>query len=336
MINKSYEMKRSFIKAFTALACTLAIACTAGAANPNRQIDRLARNIWKGSIDNMTRDRLYAMYRMQDYMDSLSSDTFNAYLKADEQTRREMEKGTVLRYYQIALDKLVREIPRTRVEKGTVAIWHLYNMGYVVKTPSQCFAVDIKHPEASRLVPFLDFLLITHKHGDHFTDAMNKAMTDAGKPVFANWESDSYPLTNLKDTRELQVGGIKVRTALTDHNAKLQNFVITYLVDCGEDTDHTVFYLTGDTNNTEQVDPGCPVDIFIPHILVGLDVPKAAEQVDPCWMFSSHLHELGHKLTLWRWSYFDGLDISHETHRRNVFVPCWGDKVVYRRSAVVR
>ena len=320
-------------KILASLFCALVLVSATGATNPNKHIDKLIKDIWKGSVDHMTRDRLFAMYQMQDYMDSLSNTTFNKYLKADEATRREMEKGTVLRYYQMALEKVLRELPKTKVEKGTVAIWHLYNMGYIVKTPTQCFAVDIKHPEGSRLVPYIDFLLITHKHGDHFTDALNKAMTDAGKKVYANWETEKYPLTNLKDTRELQIGEIKIRTELTDHNVQMPNFVITYLVDCGADTDNVVFYFTGDTNNTDQVVPGGPVDIFIPHILVGLDVEKAAAQVDPYWMFSSHLHELGHKLTLWRWSYFDGFDISHETHRKNVFVPCWGDKIVYRRPA---
>lgn len=318
-------------KILTAIICALTIVSSIGATNPNKHIDRLIKDIWKGSVNNMTKDRLFAMYQMQDYMDSLSHDTFNDYLKADEETRREMENGTVLRYYQAALEKVLRELPVTKVEKGTVAIWHLYNMGYIVKTPTQCFAIDIKHPEASRLVPYIDFLMITHHHGDHFTDAFNKAMTDAGKPVYANWESGLYPLTDLSDVRELKIGDITIKTALTDHNAQLKNFVITYLVDCGADTDNVVFYFTGDTNNTDQVVPGCPVDIFVPHILVGLDVEKAAAQVDPCWMFSSHIHELGHKLTLWRWSYFDGFDISHETHRKNVFVPCWGDKVIYRR-----
>ena len=315
------------------MVCIAAIVLPSGATNPNKHIDRLMRDIWKGSISHMTKDRLFAMYQMQDYMDSLSDKTFDKYLKAGEATRREMENGTVLRYYQKALEKVLRELPVTKVEKGTVAIWHLYNMGYIVKTPTQCFAIDIKHPEAYRLVPYIDFLMITHHHGDHYTDAFNKAMTDAGKPVYANWDSDEYPVTNLSGTRELQIGDISIKTAITDHNAQLRNFVITYLVDCGKDTDNVVFYFTGDTYNIEQVVPGCPVDIFIPHILVGLDVAKAAAQINPCWMLSSHLHELGHSLTLWRWTYFDGFDISHETHRKNVFVPCWGDKIIYRRPA---
>lgn len=315
----------------TAAICVLAIVSSAGASNPNRRIDALIRDIWNGSVVDMDKDRLFAMYRMQDYMDSLSNSTFGDYLVADEKTRREMERGTVLHYYQAALEKILRELPRTRVEKGTVAIWHLYNMGYVVKTPTRCFAVDIKHPEASRLVPYIDFLMITHRHSDHFTDELNKAMTDAGKPVFANWESGLYPLTDLSGVRELRIGDISIRTALTDHNAQLKDFVITYLVDCGADTDNVVFYFTGDTGITDQVVPGGPVDIFVPHIHVGLDMERAAAQVDPCWILSSHILELGHRQTLWRWSYFDGLGISHDTHRKNVFVPCWGDKVIYRR-----
>lgn len=323
-------------KVFTFMALAIAVlllqvgvsSCT---KNPDRDIDRLAATMWKTTPMNMTKDRFWAMYRMQDYMDSCSNKDFSAYVHADEPTRRSMEKGTVLHFYQLALEKLVREIPVTKVEKGTVAIWHLYNMGYVVKTPSRCFAIDLKHPEAGRLVPYLDFLMITHHHGDHYTDAMNKAMIDAGKPVFSNWDSPDYELTNLQDTREVELDGIHITTAITDHNKNLTQFMTTYLVDCGEDTDHVRFYFVGDSHNWEQLNPQGPVDIFVPHIHVGLDIAAAAAKIDPNWVLSSHLLELGHSLTKWRWSYVSGLDVSHEVHRKNVFVPVWGDKFVYSR-----
>ena len=303
----------------------------ADAGNPNREIDRLAKIMWKSSPLKMDKDRLWAMYRMQDYMDSCSNVALKSYLNADEPTRREMENGTVFRFYQAALEKLVDEIPSTKVEKGTVVLWHLYNMGYVVKTPTHCFAIDLRHPEAGRLVPYLDFLMITHQHGDHYTDAMNKAMVDAGKAVYSNWDSPDYALTNLRETRELERDGIHITTEITDHNKTLPGFMITYLVDCGEDTGHVRIYFVGDSHNWQQLNPKDPVDIFVPHIHVGLDIRAASEKFNPEWVLSSHLLELGHPLAKWRWSYFAGLDVSHEVHRKNVFVPVWGDKMIYRK-----
>ena len=315
-----------FACAFFAGAC----ATQPQVENPNAEIDRIIDSFWSTSAMNPEPERFAAMAQMQPYMDSCSAFTFYKYVNEQSaEERRRMEEGTVLHFYQAAMDKLVREIPVTEVEKGTVAIWHLYNMGYVVKTPSHCFAIDLKHPEADRLVPYLEFLLITHHHGDHYTDKMNKAMTDAGKPVFSNWDADNCQLTNLTDVRDVDLGDIKFHTELVDHNKTHLKFVITYLLDCGADTDNCKFYFVGDACSVDQLNPSEPVDIFVPHLAVGLDVKAAGEKFEPRWIFVSHLLELGHQLTKWRWSYFYGLDEVHEYHRENACIPVWGEKIVY-------
>ena len=314
-----------------AFSLAISVLFPALANDANRDIDHIIKDLWKTSALKVDGRRLGAMCRMQYYIDSLSAPEFGAYCSADAATRLKMENGTALRYYHKSLEKLVREIPSTRVRPGTVAIWHLYNMGYVIKTPSRCFAVDLMHPDAGELVPYIDFLLITHRHNDHYTDALNLAMTTAGKPVYSNWTSDSSPLTNLRDIRHIEAGDISIDTDLTDHNETHPSFVITYLVDCGEDTGHIRIFFTGDSCNWEQLNPQQSVDIFVPHIHVGLDIAKAAEKIDPEWVLSSHILELGHDLKKWRWSYFTGLDVSHETHRRNVFLPVWGEKIIYKK-----
>jgi len=168
-------------KLLLASLCAFLSVITLWSRDVNKDIDRQIGSLWKTYALRMDSRRLGAMYRMQNYMDSLSSREFAEYCAADAPRRREMEDGTVLRFYQAALEKLLREIPSTKVRQGTVVIWHLYNMGYVVKTPCVCFAVDLKHPQAAELVPYLDFLLITHRHNDHYTDALNAAMISAGK-----------------------------------------------------------------------------------------------------------------------------------------------------------
>ena len=315
------------------MACAiLAAACSAPQKEetPNSELDRIIESFWNTSAMNPTGERFAAMGEMQPYMDSCSAPFFYQYVNEESALkRREMENGTVLHFYQAALEKLVREIPQTTVRKGTVAIWHLYNMGYVIKTPSHCFAVDLKHPESDALVPYLDFLLITHHHGDHYTDKLNKAMTDAHKPVYSNWDSDVCSLTNLTDVRDVDLGDIKFHTEIVDHNKTHLKFVITYFVDCGPDTDNCKMYFVGDACSVDQLNPVGPVDIFVPHLAVGLDVKAAGEKFEPGWIFVSHLLELGHKLTQWRWSYFYGLDEMHEYHRKNVCIPVWGEKIVY-------
>lgn len=313
------------------LAAALLTGTFAVAANPNRHIDALINTLWKTSPLKVDKERLWAMYQMQTYMDSMSRQDFAKYLSLDEPQRRRMENGTAMRFYRRALDKLVAEIPATKVEQGSIAIWHLYNMGYVVKTPSHCFAVDLKHPDAAKLVPFIEFLMVTHHHGDHYTDAMNKAMAAAGKKVFTNWDSDEYPTANIAEVRDIDADGIRIHTEITDHNKTLKNYMVTYLVDCGDDTKNVRLYFVGDSHNWEQLNPKGPVDIFVPHIHVGLNICKAAEKIQPEWVLSSHVLELGHDLRKWRWSYASAFDVSHEVHRRNVFVPVWGDKMIYRK-----
>lgn len=319
--------KRIFSICLAAIALTIVPV----AANPNREVDGIINRFWKTSPTNLNENRVGAMFRMQQYMDKISAEEFERYLVSPEPERRKMEKGTALRFYQRSLEKLVKEIPSTRVENGTVAIWLLYNMGYVVKTPSHCFAIDLKHPEAERLVPFIDFLMITHDHDDHYTDALNKAMIEAGKPVFSNFDKPDYAMTNLRDVRELEVDGLKIQTELTDHNKNKPEFVITYYVDCGDDTGNVRFYFVGDSFNWRQLNPPQPVDIFVPHIRVGLNLYKAANNIQPNWVLASHLLELGHPLGKYRWSYSCGLAAAYEIYRDNVYVPVWGDKIIYRR-----
>lgn len=69
-------------------------------------------------------------------------------------------------------------------------------MGYVVKTPSGCFAIDISHRWAKELAPYIDFLCVTHKHSDHYSNDLIQAMFDLGKPVLSNYLKDTtYPYT---------------------------------------------------------------------------------------------------------------------------------------------
>ena len=88
-----------------------------------------------------------------------------------------LDKFPVMRWYERSFDRVLEEFKRTKPDGDKPAIWYLYNMGVIVKTKTCAFGIDICHRRAPELAPFLDFVLVTHNHGDHFNTGLLKKMT---------------------------------------------------------------------------------------------------------------------------------------------------------------
>lgn len=280
---------------------------------------------------NVTPERLAACATIQRSVDRLRAAEFASYFSADAQAAREFEEErAVLRFLNASFDKAIREIRETQVQEGTVVFWHIYNMGYVVKTPTQTFAIDVKHRRADELVPLIDFLLITHKHGDHYVQPFCEAVADAGKPVVTNFLDDEW--TTPAEGRDYVFGDCSVKARLVDHNATLLKFVTTYEIDCGPKSGNVVVFHVGDACSVNQIKADEQVDVFIPHLAVGLDVPKAVnETLKPKTMLLSHILELGHLIDQWRWSYEHGYNVVKKCANDSVILPMWGEKITYSR-----
>ncbi|MDO5308208.1 MAG: hypothetical protein Q4G03_01755 [Planctomycetia bacterium] len=292
-----------------------------------RAIDIMART----TSDNVTSERLEACETIQRSVDRLRAKEFSTYFNssAEEASRWENERG-VLRYLNASFDKILEEIPKTEVAANTVVLWHVYNMGYVVKTPTQTFAVDIKHRRAKELLPYIEFLLVTHKHGDHYTDAFCQQVAAAGKPVVAPFIENEW--TPTLEGRELKFGDCTVKTTQVDHNDQLINFVTTFEINCGEASGNCVIFHVGDACRVRQLNPAQQVDVFIPHLAVGLNVPEAVnDKLHPGVTLLSHILELGHLIDKWRWSYTYGYNICKKCNNDSVLLPVWGEKYVFTR-----
>ncbi len=291
-------------------------------------IDRMNRT----SAFNVTTERLEAAATLQRSVDRLRAQEFNEYFKSspEEAAKWESERG-VLRYLNVSFDKAVQEMRETTVSRGTVAIWHVYNMGVLVKTPTQTFAVDIKHRRAPELVSDVDFLLVTHNHDDHYTRAFCDALTAAGKPVVSNFIKNDW--LRSEDDSEVQIGDCRVVMKRVDHNKTLIKYVTTFEIHCGPLADDCVIYHVGDACDVSQLLPTAPVDVFIPHLAVGLDVPKCVnETIKPKLTLLSHILELGHLIDKWRWSYEYGYNIVKKCANDSVILPVWGEKICYKRG----
>ena len=286
---------------------------------------------YQSSCRNLTEERREAMKEMQTYADTFTHTQFKEYLAtpAGSDQERNIGQSGLMKFYNMALEKLLTEIPATKVKKGEVAVWQLYNMGYVIKTKTQCFGIDLYHKYAEKLVPMIDFLLITHNHGDHHDKHLVAEMEKQGKPVYSNFLNNGYQVTTGDS---FTIGNISVKVTTVDHNATLKNFVNTYEVNCyaGKGKDYVMFF-TGDAHNYQQLNPTGKVDVFIPHLAVGLNMAEAVKKINPTEVLMSHILELGHAITKWRWSYEYGINECMKLQRPGVYLPVWGEKIILKK-----
>ena len=247
---------------------------------------------------------------------------------APEEVARAVETQPILYFYEAAFDKVKRELETTPVAPDTAVLWHVYNMGYVVRTQDSCFALDLHHRRSEELIPFLDFIVVTHDHTDHKTARLLDGFAKTGKPVISNF----YPHTGFSATpRTLKLGSVVLHTCITDHNPKHRGFVQPCEIEIPCPSRKIVIFTGGDTYDPKQFKMHNPdVDAFIVHPRVGLVVTEAQKIVEPRLTLISHLLEMHHYHDQWRWGFdvgFDELEKSRAAGRAAA-IPLWGDRIV--------
>lgn len=295
-------------------------------------VEELADRLWNAtSYHTISPERKEAMAAMQRYADILTDTQFVEYYRASNGCQKEqgLEGWGILQFYNLALEKLLHEIPATEVKADEIVVWQLYNMGYVVKTADQCFGVDLHHKHAERIAPLIDFLCITHNHSDHQWKPLTQEMARQGKAVYSNFLNNGY---KLKGGEKKKIGNIEIENWLGDHNAATPKFVTSYQISClSAEGKPFTFLFTGDSYNHEQMNPTHPVDVFIPHLAVGLKMDKAIEKLNPNVVLMSHILELAHHINKWRWSYAYGIRECEKLNREGVYLPVWGEKINFKR-----
>lgn len=204
-----------------------------------------------------------------------------------------------------SLEKLERAfenaVTEARAAKiGVVpGVWSIYNMGYLVKTRESLFAIDLVHRRGLELARELDFLLVTHNHGDHCDQRLYRDLNRAHRTVVSNF-LDNY---GACDRRQNRVGGytraekvfrfkdVEVRTSLVDHNRYLIDYTTAFEIRVGDWT----MYHTGDCGRDGKLRTVWgPPDLWTFFPGCGVNVKKAVERVRPKKLVFGHLWELGH------------------------------------------
>lgn len=295
----------------------------------------IMRKLWVTSPINDVAARMALYDSIQAYADGCSAAVFKQYLTTDNITAAAIDAALpAMACYNEAFEKVKREVQTAQVAEGSALIWLLYNMGYVVKTPTATFAVDLYHRRAAELEPLLDFACFTHEHQDHYSRALMEAMTRQGKPVLSNFYSPTggYEYCS-RLAKDYEIKGIKVHSFLTDHNNNLKNFVSVFQFDCGTAGGGLNIAHSGDSNfQPSQFRFNATPDVYILRYAVNALTENniVGGVVSPKYVLLSHVLELSHDgVANSRWTLRMGLERAAAIDCQQTYMPFWGDRMTW-------
>ena len=311
--------RREFSKGCVAIASAMSLGRAAGQSHAGTGIAELE-----------TRQR---------EIDAVAPKDFAEYVQSGPDTPPERLAETMRRFPALArledaFEKVLREVRATNVtDASRPAVWYVYNMGLVVKTPGAAFSIDLHHRRAEELAPLLDFALITHNHDDHYTERFKFAMDRVQhKPVVNNF-FDNYGVSDRRlggytraKSKTFQFADVTVTTGLCDHNSYLVDYTTPFEVHIG---DFTLLH-SGDCCSHEKLHTSRQPDMWVFHPRCGMD-PAAAcrEAIRPKLAVIAHLQEMGHAKGRYRWTFRDGLDEKGKIEQAGFAarMPLWGDRL---------
>jgi L-ascorbate metabolism protein UlaG (beta-lactamase superfamily) len=125
-------------------------------------------------------------------------------------------------------------------------LWQMYNSGVIVRCGKTVFGMDVipmlrsygwPEPDGltQRIAGLLDFLLITHRHPDHFDAPLVKACLALGKPVLmpaslASQQKPPISLHSMEDGSEMTLHGVHLigRSAFHVWRDTIEELALTY------------------------------------------------------------------------------------------------------------
>lgn len=248
-------------------------------------------------------------------------------------------RAPALAMINASVDRVLTDVPQTVVPDGTVAIWYLYNMGLVVKTPETTFGIDISMPRDEELADLLDFLLVTHNHPDHVSERLVAAMQKKGgflngKPVVSSF---LYTRQFARTPQTFTLGDCRVETGITDHNPFWKESVTPFRITCGRGPNAPVLVHAGDGWDGRQLASFAPADIVFCHVkpFKGHNAAETSAVLKPKLTVILHAQEMSHGFGPQRASY--ALCASEAAlvsiSGCQAAWPIWGEKILWPSAA---
>ena len=150
----------------------------------------------------------------------------NNYAKdVDPEVRSAFERA-VTDYVKRAIARVRDEVRVAEVEPGSLRVWHVYNMAYVLKGARHTVLVDFTpYPYSETSASWTDsdwdafadlgdLLVITHPHRDHTSYPLMNRMLERGKTLVL-----PCAMTNRYDASQVYLPGKNIVVLDTDHAA---------------------------------------------------------------------------------------------------------------------
>jgi L-ascorbate metabolism protein UlaG (beta-lactamase superfamily) len=234
------------------------------------------------------------------------------------------------------VDRAIKEINETSVPPGILKLWYIYNMGIIVKTSNVTIGFDLAgsyvNPSLANLGRYVDVLLISHIHGDHFdknviTEATNHHATiivpdgkvrvdHSGLTPFIVKDPqginmldaikqlgvDTSDLTAIKPNETINVKGVSVTAFSGEHRSPSESAPVEDIYDTPVDW----YYVNVSGFGLLHVGDGflfdnipdfsaMRVDVYFIHYTDGLTCEMFYKMIpNASIMIPLHLHELGH------------------------------------------
>jgi hypothetical protein len=209
------------------------------------------------------------------------------------------------RYFQASVAPAIDQIAAAKVDRG-LDVWLLYNMGFVVKSPTHCIGFDIhigsvvdpyplNDAQQKVLVDRLEVLFVTHWHFDHLNERFVRRMLDAGKkvvlptPVRTDLRSPSVVRLYDDCRQPTEVCGMKVycfpgwQRRDTPMGVYAVNMDGAWVLHMGDN---------GRTEIYREIPARCAVDLLLANCWSGFDACATATR--PRLMLIGHQNELSH------------------------------------------
>ena len=136
-------------------------------------------------------------------------------LKNSSPEDRQAFKEVIREYCAGARERVFAEVAAAKIPDGSLRLWRIYNMGYIIKGPTHTVAIDITarpkfydvvegrfmpdtnvvvwcEADWKRLANLADMIFVTHPHGDHYDRAGIEAFVEAKKPVVVPCDLVAY------------------------------------------------------------------------------------------------------------------------------------------------
>lgn len=274
--------------------------------------------------------RSLRLQSLQQAADALSAEDYRRYSESWVSAPRRadrFERGGVLKHLRATIAAALGEIAAARVRRG-VAMWHLYNMGYVIKTANFCCGIDIQCRDAPKLAAMLDVLLVSHGHADHASLPLIQEMIRLKKPALT---LDIPGTIHPGVGQPHRFGSCVVRAFPGDHDARdaaRRNDVLLFHV-AFPDLGKTILH-GSDNSNLARL-PRLRPDVFVFHVANNLPVRQAIQLLRPRLALPSHLLELSHSPHApapWRHSLARGFEWAGELRPTVAQVLSWGERIL--------